>query len=56
MIEPQGMNPFLIFCDSNLEEDKDIGNGDVTQVTYDSNGKLISCLPDNWRPNLEMLE
>ncbi len=60
MLEPQGMNPFLVFCDSNLEEDKEVGGnnivGDGSQFTYDQNGCLISCLPDNFRPNLEMLE
>ena len=28
----------------------------MNQFTCDQNGNLVSCLPDNWRPNLEMLE
>jgi hypothetical protein len=29
MLEPQGMNPFLVFCDSNLEEDKEVGGNNI---------------------------
>jgi hypothetical protein len=53
------MNPFLVFCDSTLDEDREIGanpNDEINLVTYDDKGNLISCLPDNWRPNLDMLE
>ena len=53
LLEPQGKNPFVVFVDSTIDDDKLASDSDPI---VDELGNQINQAPREWRPDLDLLE